>query len=387
MTQEKSEFDIVVIGAGIAGASVAAELSSNARVLLLEREPQPGYHTTGRSAAIYSQTYGPPAIRALTRASGAFFGAPPDGFCNAPLLTPRRVIMVARQDQRAALDALLSQLTSDDDFELLGRVQLEQIVPILRPGYADAGMLDNNAMDIDVHGLHHGYLNVFKRNSGTIWTNVGVSKLERVAGVWEVEFGGGIVRAPIVVNAAGAWADELGQLAGAQPVGLQPRRRTALIIEAPNNSAMDDLPLIADIDEQFYLKPDAGRLLISPADETLSAPCDAQPEELDIAICIDRIETAFDLSVKRIINKWAGLRCFVEDGNPVVGYDRKTPGFFWLAAQGGYGIQSAPALARLSAALVLDHDVPADIVAHGLEIEEILASRQALVKNQISAAD
>ena len=242
-------------------------------------------------------------------------------------------------------------------------------------------------MDIDVHGLHHGYLNVFKGNLGAIWTDAEVCNLEWVGDVWEVETRAGNVRAPIIVNAAGAWADEVGQIAGAQLIGLQPRRRTALIIDAPNNSTMDDLPLIADIDEQFYLKPDAGRLLISPADETLSAPCDAQPEELDIAICIDRIETAFDLCVKRIINKWAGLRSFVEDGNPVVGYDNKIPGFFWLAAQGGYGIQSAPALARLSAALVLDHDIPVDIVANGLDIEEISASRQALLKSQVSAAD
>ncbi len=247
----------------------------------------------------------------------------------------------------------VSRLTGDD---------LIATNPLLKPGYAVAGMLDAGGSDIDVHALHQGYLRQFRDAGGTILNKLCVTGLNREGDTWVISTTGEKIYAPIVVNAAGAWADEVGQLAEAEKIGLVPKRRTALIVAAPDGVEVDNIALTADINEEFYMKPDAGRLLISPADETPSPACDAQPEELDIAICIDKIETAFDLSVRRIENKWAGLRSFVDDGCPVVGYSRTQEGFFWLAGQGGYGIQSAPALSRFAASQVLGEKAPQDIL-------------------------
>ena len=368
-------WDIAVIGAGIAGASIAAELAPIARVLLIERETQPGYHTTGRSAALFSQTYGPPAIRALSRASAPFFHAPPDGFAAGPLLSPRGVLMIARDDQRASLEAMLAEVSADDTGRYVEGDELRDMLPLLRQGYAAAAVFEPGASHIDVHVLHHGYLRRFRADGGTVLTDHELRSLTRNGSGWLIETGKGTFGAAMVVDAAGAWADEVGAMAGARPVGLVPKRRTALIVTAPPGLDPALWPMAVDIDEQFYLKPDAGRLLISPADETPSAPCDAQPDEFDIAVCIDRIETAFELKVERVENKWAGLRSFVADGVPVVGFDPDIAGFFWLAGQGGYGIQSAPALARLAAARVLGRPIPADIADQGLAEASLTLSR------------
>lgn len=365
-TEGEDRFDIAVIGAGIAGASVAAELASHRRVVLLERETQPGYHTTGRSAALFSETYGPPVIRALSRASARFFDAPPQGFATDALLSARGVLMVAREDQIDHLDALEEELRANANARRLDGTDVRSLVPLLRSGYAAGAMLEEGARDIDVHALHHGYLRRFRASGGEMRTDREILSLVRHNGGWEIETGKGKMLADVVVNAAGAWADEIASMAGVRPVGLVPKRRTALTVPAPANTDPASWPMVVDIEEQFYLKPDAGRLLISPADETPSPPCDAQPDEFDIAVCIDRIETAFDLKVERVENRWAGLRSFVRDKSPVVGFDPEAPGFFWLAGQGGYGIQSAPALARLSAALVLGRSIPADIADEGV---------------------
>lgn len=358
-------YDVAVIGAGIAGASAACELAASARVILLEGESQPGYHTTGRSAALFSTIYGPDAIRALTRASVAFFADPPDGFATAPLLTPRGVMMVGREDQLARVEAMFRSVSAHDEVQTLDAAEIRRRMPLLRPGYAAAALVEEGASDIDVHALHHGYLRRFRAAGGTLSTDSAILSLDR-DGCWRIGTRRGTIRAGVVVNAAGAWADEIGRMAGARPIRLIAKRRTALVIPAPSGNAPSHWPMVVDIDEQFYLKPDAGRLLISPADETPSPPCDAQPEELDIALCIDRIETAFDLKVERVENKWAGLRSFVRDKTPVVGFDADRPGFFWLAGQGGYGIQSAPALARTAAALILGSPLPADIAHEGV---------------------
>ncbi|MEO9615175.1 MAG: FAD-binding oxidoreductase [Nitratireductor sp.] len=371
------DVDIAVIGAGIAGASVAAELAAGARVALLEREAQPGYHTTGRSAALFSTIYGPAPIRALSRASAGFFDAPPDGFAAGPLLSPRGVIMIARQDQLGSVEAMLADLAQGSAVARLDAAAIAAMVPLLRPGYAVAAVHEPGARDIDVDALHQGYLRRFRDLGGRLVTDGGVDALAHDGQGWRIDTGRGAIRAGTVVNAAGAWADEIAVLAGATLVGLVPKRRTAMIVSAPEGVPVSGYPTVVDIDEEFYLKPESGRLLISPADETPSPPCDAQPEEIDIAICVDRIERAFDLKVARIDNKWAGLRSFVADKVPVAGYDPSVPGFFWLAGQGGYGIQSAPALARCAAALVLRNDPPADIVDHGLDVRALRPERAA----------
>jgi D-arginine dehydrogenase len=247
--------------------------------------------------------------------------------------------------------------------------------PMLRPEYGAAALLDETGNDIDVAALHQGYLRQLKAAGGEVLTRTEVGGLSRSGDDWVIDTRDGPIRAGIVVNAAGAWADELGAMAGAEPIGLIPKRRTAAVIAAPAGTNVHALPMIVDIDEQFYLKPDAGRLLISPADETPASPSDAQPEEIDVAICVDRIETAFEIQVRRIENKWAGLRSFVADKSPVAGFSQTAPGFYWLAAQGGYGIQSAPALARFAAAQVTGRDVPADILDQGVDPADLSPAR------------
>ncbi|WP_306005305.1 NAD(P)/FAD-dependent oxidoreductase [Aquicoccus porphyridii] len=367
MSDRAISADVIVIGAGMAGASVAAGLARTMKVVLAEMEAQPGYHTTGRSAAVFAPSYGPDGVRALTRASRAFFDAAPEGFADAPLLTPREILMIAREDQLEALDALIDTISAETAVERLGPAALKDHQPLLREGYATAGMLDRGGQDIDVAALHQGFLRLLKARGGTLLTNAAVQGLARGGDGWQVQTKSGTLAASLVVNAGGAWAGEIGRLAGAEDIGLVPKRRTAMVVAEPDGFTRRDAPITVDVHEQFYLKPDAGRLLISPADETPTDPCDAQPEEIDVAICADRIMTAFDLDIRRIENKWAGLRSFVADKEPVIGFSRVVPDFFWMAGQGGYGIQSAPAAADLATALVLGQPLPAHIADQGLD--------------------
>lgn len=371
-------YDYAVIGAGIAGASVAAKLSETADVILLETEAQPGYHTTGRSAAMFAPGYGPAPIRALTRASAASFDAPPDGFAEAPLLAPRDELMIARADQVSELDALIADLSQETVVERLDADAVRARHPLLKEGYAVAGMLDQSSSDIDVAALHQGFLRKMRASGGALQTKAQVQGLRRQGGLWHLTIPDAEIAARTVVNAAGAWADQVGELAGAERIGLVPKRRTALIVDAPDGLDLEHLPLIVDVAEDFYMKPDAGRLLISPANADPMEPCDAQPEELDIAFCIDRIERAFDLQVRRVDTKWAGLRSFVADGVPVAGFSRQVENFYWLAGQGGYGIQSSPALARYAAAELQGQGVPQDILDAGLDPADLSPGRPAL---------
>lgn len=371
-------WDVVVIGGGIAGASAAACLAEHLRVVLLEREAQPGYHATGRSAALFSEIYGGPAVRALSRASRAFFRAPPAGFADAPLARDRGSLFVARADQLGALDAFQS---APDVARMTRRVSAEEArrcMPILREGYVAAAAYEPEAADLDVHALHHGYLRLFRARGGEVRTLADVTSARAEGGLHRVRTASGdAFEAPIVVDAAGAWADDVAERAGAQRLGLEPRRRTALTIDVPAGVDLGAAPMTIDIDEAFYFKPDAGRLLLSPADETPSLPCDAAPGALDVAIAVDRVEKATTLEVRRVVSKWAGLRTFAHDRAPVVGFDAEVPGLFWLAGQGGYGIQTAPALARLVAALVRGETVPSDIVDAGLVLAELSPARRA----------
>lgn len=373
MSQQR--VDVIVVGAGIAGCSVAAELAVDRSVVVLERESLPGYHSTGRSAALFTTTYGPAVIRALSRASEPYFRGQVDG---APqgVLTPRGVLFVASSGQDAKLGDLEQEL--GDAVVPVDMNQLRQMVPVLRTGYAVSGLFEEDASDIDVHGLHQDYVRRLKSCGGQLVTNAEVSGLAHDAAMWRVETAAGAFAAPVVINAAGAWADRIAELAGLPGLGLRPLRRTAVTVAVPDGVDPESWPMVVDAQETFYMKPDAGRLLVSPADETPSAPCDAQPEELDVAICIDRLQTAMDVPVRRIESKWAGLRSFLPDGNPAAGYDAGAEGFFWLAGQGGYGIQTAPALARVSAALVRQEPLPEDVVAQGVSVENLSPARGGL---------
>jgi D-arginine dehydrogenase len=286
--------------------------------------------------------------------------------------------MIARPDQQEAVAHLHREVAGRSKVRLVGGAELERMVPLIRPGYAVRALYEENARDIDVHALHQGYLRGFKAAGGVVRTDCEIRALQRDGGSWRVSASGGDFGADIVVNAAGAWADEIAGRAGVPAIGLVPKRRTALIVAAPDGVRPNAWPMVVDVDERFYLKPDAGRLLVSPADETPSPPCDAQPEDIDVAVCVDRIQRAFDLEVRRIENKWAGLRSFVADKTPVVGYDPDVPGFFWLAGQGGYGIQSAPALARMAAAILERRPVPAFIADQGVDETALMPRRPEL---------
>ncbi len=379
MAGQTHSADVIIIGAGIAGASVAAHLAASLRVVLVEMESQPGYHTTGRSAAVFAPSYGPEAVRALTRASRGFYDQPPEGFASEALLTPRQILMIARADQLAALESTIAAAATGTRVQRLDASGLRDHQPLLREGYATAGMLDCGGQDIDVAALHQGYLRLFRARGGVTRTKAAVEGLKREGDTWVVRTSGqDHMTAPVIVNAAGAWADQIGQLAGAENIGLVPKRRTAMVVAEPAGFTRRDAPITIDIDEEFYLKPDAGRLLISPADETPTDPCDAQPEEMDVAICADRIMTAFDLDIRRIENKWAGLRSFVSDKEPVIGFSRRVDGFFWMAGQGGYGIQSAPAAAEVAAALIMGREMPAAVTDTGFDPSQVSPSRLAV---------
>jgi D-arginine dehydrogenase len=362
-----AETDILVIGAGIAGASVAAELAGRRRVIIVERELHVGYHATGRSVALFTETYGGDTVRALTMASRNFFENPPDGFAGTPLLTPRGVLYIARQDQGESLHRLMRHTSTESRVKRISAAEARALIPILREVYSGEALYEMGASDINVHELHSGFLRKACAEGAAVRLNCEVLALDRAANGWLVNTTSGEISASVVINAAGAWADEVGKMASAQRIGLQPMRRTVLLIDSPPEIDLKSCPLTVDIDQQFYIKPEVGRLLLSPADETPSLPCDAQPEEYDIAIAVDRIERAMRLDIRHIHRKWAGLRSVVRDGVPVVGRDPIREGFFWLAGQGGYGIQTAPAMARIAASLLCERPIPSDITDFGIQ--------------------
>lgn len=372
-----AEVDFLIVGSGIAGASAAAFLSAEARVAIVERESAHGYHTTGRSAALYSPIYGSAAFRALTVASRPFFDDPPAGFSDHPVLKDRGVLYIGRADQQASLareaagaDSVgisVEWLTSD---EALG------FCPVLRSESLAAAFLESTAMDIDVEAMHQGYLRLARRQGTDIRLAAELVGLERTGGAWRARLADGeTLEAGVIIDAAGAWADQVAALAGAAPIGLTPLRRTAFIIDPPEGVDVTRWPAVIDADEDFYFKPEAGKLLVSPADETPSEPCDAWAEDMVIAECVERMQQAADLPVRRINRSWAGLRTFAPDRNPVIGYDPAVEGFFWLAGQGGYGVQSSAGAGRTAAALALRRQAPEDVRTLGLVEAEISPAR------------
>lgn len=372
-------FDVVVIGAGIAGASAAYELSATHSVLLLEGESRPGYHTSGRSAAVFTETYGNSTIQGLTVGSRAFYEGPPEGFTEARLLTPRGAAFVARTDQVGRLEAMIARVQPlAPDTHMLSAAELLRRVPILRPDYVAGGAIEPSAMDIDIAALHDGYLRGAKARGARLVCDASLQALEPAADGWHVRTGTDTFRAKVVVNAAGAWADVVAKMAGAAPSGLVPKRRTAMMLSLPDGMDAAGWPMLHDTDEAFYFKPDAGRLLASPGDETPMDPHDVQPDEMDIAICVDRIQQAAELPVRRVMRAWAGLRSFVADKTPVVGFDPDVPGFFWLAGQGGYGFQTAPAMSRTTAALIRGDGMPGDLVERGVSAAALAPGRAGL---------
>lgn len=347
-------FDTLVIGAGIAGATAAAHIAPDRRVALIEAEETAGYHTTGRSAAMWIQNYGPPDIRLLTGLSRAFFETPPAGFTDTPLMSRRPVVIVATPDKAARIDEILASGNGIAEFPL---ADLTALIPALRPGHIARATIEADAFDMDVAALHQGFLRALRTHGGTLALRNRAGRIAREAGLWRVETStGDIFTAPILVNSAGAWGDEIGQAAGLTPRGLVPKRRTAAIVDpAPYNVAA--WPLLVEVDDEWYCRPEARtRLLCSPADETPDRPHDVQPDELDIAIAIDRVQQALDLNIRRVEHAWAGLRTFTPDGSLALGWDETEPTFLWCVGQGGYGIQTSPAAGRLAADIVAGRD-------------------------------
>jgi D-arginine dehydrogenase len=375
--------EIIVIGAGIAGASAAAELASTHRVILLERESMPGYHSTGRSAALFSEIYGGPAVRALSRASRDFFFAPPQGFAESPLVKRRGALYIANAEQIPALDSFLANPDVQSGVERIAPEKALAACPILRPDLLRASLFEPAASDVDVNALHMGYLTQFKRLGGMLVTDAELQALDQGRGHWTARTSAGEFVAPVVVNAAGAWADDVAAKAGAAMQSVQPCRRTAVLIELDDGLDPRDWPMTIDIEETFYFKPDAGLLLISPADEAPVVACDVQPDEFDVAVAIHRVQSVTTLKIGRIRRKWAGLRSFAPDREPVIGFDPTRSGFFWLAGQGGYGIQTAPAAATLSAALIRGEELPASL--RGFD-PALVSPARSRVENKVAAS-
>jgi D-arginine dehydrogenase len=348
------DFEIAVIGAGMAGATAAAFLSAGKRVALIEAEDAAGYHTTGRSAAMWIQNYGPPDVRELTRLSRSFYENPPAGFTVSPLIRRRAVLLLASEIQ---LPDLETALTTGEGIRRASIQEATTLVPALRPGYLAGAAMEEDACDMDVAAIHQGFLGLLRANGGVLALRNRAGRIEKRGDVWEIETSSGSVfRAPVVVNAAGAWGDEVASIAGAAPLGLQPCRRTAAIVD-PSPFDVSGWPMICDVNEKWYARPEARtRLMVSPADATPTHPHDVQPEEIDVAIGIDRMQQALDIPVRRVEHSWAGLRTFTPDGGLALGWDPGVDGFFWCVGQGGYGIQTAPAAGRFVADLVLGRD-------------------------------
>ncbi|CTQ48561.1 NAD(P)/FAD-dependent oxidoreductase [Jannaschia donghaensis] len=367
--------DVIVIGAGMAGASTAFELSSEASVLLLEAETQPGYHSTGRSAALFTRNYGSPLVRRINALSEPFFRDPPAGFIEGPLLHRRGAVAVASPGSEDRLDALLTAGTTDDPVGEISCADALAMIPFLRPERVARAVTEPGVTDIDVASLLQAYLRGFRARGGLIATSARITALARVGGVWAVTAGGVTHRAPTVVNAAGAWADAVGAMAGAAPIGLVAKRRTAIVIDAPTGVDVAALPCVDFVATDAYIKPEAGKLMASPGDATPDVAQDVRPDEMDIAVLADWIGRETTIEVRRISHSWAGLRSFVPDEGPVVGRAPEIDGFVWNAGQGGYGIMMAPTLARAAAAACFDRGLPDDMAAAGLRFEDLSSDR------------
>jgi D-arginine dehydrogenase len=364
-------YQTAIIGAGMAGAAAGYALARSRGkangIVLLERESQPGYHSTGRSAALYEPTLGTAMVRAFNTASASFLRSPPSGFADRPLFSRRGELTIADDSQRAALNDILSLdgLGGHSIREISAAEALAKL-PILRPDLVGFACYEPDVMDMDVNAIHQGFLRGFTAHGGTLVSNAGIARIEKTGLIWRLTAGGEKIEADAIVNAAGAWADEIAALAGAPKLGLQPKRRTAAILPAPEGYDIHGWPAFGVAGEHGYFKPEAGKLLVSPGDATPVEPQDVQPEELDVAILVDWYETKTNQTVRRVERRWAGLRTFAPDNSPVLGEDPELPGFWWLAGQGGYGIMMAESLGRSLASLMHQGELPDDLRALGV---------------------
>jgi D-arginine dehydrogenase len=363
--------DFLVVGAGISGAAAAYELAPHGKVIVIEAESAPGYHSTGRSAALYTRNFGSPTVRAFNRASLPFLSAPPPGFAEHPLLTPRGALTIGKADQRPELEEHLALGAADGSIVEVSQAEALRRAPHLRPEAVAFAAYEEGVMDMDVAAIHQGFLKGLKARGGTVICDAGVTALDRRNGAWHARTPAGEFAAPVVVNAAGAWADKMAALAGARPVGLVPKRRTAIIVELPNGGDTRSWPAVDEVGYGCYCKPETGRVMASPADATPVEPCDVQPEDLDVAIIADWLERSTFIPVRRIARRWAGLRCFVADDGPVCGFDDEADGFFWLCGQGGYGIMMSSSLGRTTAGLIARGELPEDIAMAGVTTSDI----------------
>lgn len=359
--------EVMVIGGGIAGVSAAYHLSlSGTEVTLLEQESTLAFHSTGRSAALYFENYGAEANRPLTRASRNFFESPPTGLVDHVLLGKRGALWVGRPDQIGSLQELLDEGTrSGGSARWLEPDEAAALVPVLRRDLVGGAVWEPEALDLDVAAIHQGFVRGLRAAGATIHLSCPVSALDHTGGRWVVGAGERQFEADVIVNAAGAWCDRVGALAGALTIGLQPMRRTAFTV--PGNAAWAGWPLISNADNEFYFRPDGSQILCSLAEENPTDPCDARPEQLDVALAIDRINTHTTLDIRVVRSAWTGLRSFVKDRAMVVGFDPVATGFFWLAGQGGTGIQTAPAAGELTAAIITRSEIPQRLLELGVE--------------------
>ncbi|HEX5630903.1 MAG TPA: FAD-binding oxidoreductase [Acidimicrobiia bacterium] len=367
---------VAVVGGGIAGASVGYELAASCEVTLFEAEKTCGYHSTGRSAALFTECYGDPVVRRLAIASRGFVEHPPPGFAAVPLVHPRPVLFVATAAQEEArLECLVEYRAMVPAVREVSPAEAVGLCPVLDPAVVTGGVLEPDARDIDVHALHSGFLGGLRSRGGRIVTSAPVAGLRRRGTGWEVIAADQSGDFDVVVNAAGAWCDRIGGIAGAAPIGLVPKRRTAFTFASPTGPGPHSWPMIIDVAEQFYFRPEGVHVLGSPCDETPMEPQDVRHDEMDVARGIERIESVTTMTIRSVQRAWAGLRSFVSDHRPVNGWEPDLPGFYWLAGQGGFGIKTSPAMARFAAAMIRDGSPPEDLVAAGITVESVGVER------------
>ncbi len=359
---------VVVIGAGIAGAAAAWHLAGHASVVMVEREPHSGGHATGRSAALLTETSGAPVVSALAAASRPFLAEPPPGFADHALLSSRGLLWIARDGDRHRLEHKAAEAAEAGvEVHPLDSRRCCELVGVLRPEAAAAGVYEPGAMTIDVDALLQGFLRGARRRGAELQLGAGATAIVERADGWRVQTVEGHWDCDVVVNAAGAWCDPVADLAGVAPLGLRPLRRSVFVFPPPDGVDAAAWPMVWDAGDRFYFEPEGPMLLASPVDETPSEPCDARPLTEDIALGVEELEAATTLRVRGVRRTWAGLRTFAADRVPAAGFDPDHPGFFWLAGQGGYGIKTAPALGRLAAALILGQPPPVPDAAAALD--------------------